>query len=137
MHDPFSGIPFRRFAEDMGERIFPAIEATREEQRRSRIESRAAADATQPHIPSIPHILPLTRWASQNDTLRSTFVVENSKTRKKARLSWYHPDDSMVPRGWWQGGLLADMKYYNPFNILSSSTSSSSSEQTVAAATAQ
>ena len=23
----------------------------------------------------------------------------------------------MVPRGWWKGGLLADMKYYNPFGM--------------------
>ena len=26
-----------------------------------------------------------------------------------------------VPRGWWKGGLLADLKYYNPFNLASSS----------------
>lgn len=31
----------------------------------------------------------------------------------------YHPDDTMVPRDWWSGGLLADLKYYSPFGLMS------------------
>ena len=95
----------------------PSIEAAREEQRRAKIEGRLALESTQPLVPHVPHVLPFTRWAAQSQQLRSTFVAEDPSKRKKARLSWYHPDDTMVPRGWWEGGLLADLKYYNPFNL--------------------
>ena len=27
--------------------------------------------------------------------MQATFVVDESKPRKKARLSWYHPDDTV------------------------------------------
>lgn len=33
--------------------------------------------------------------AAQNKTFQSTFVAEEPKERKKARLSWYHPDDTV------------------------------------------
>ena len=53
--------------------------------------------------------------AANNASIRDTFVAEDPKIRKKARLSWYHPDDTMVPRDWFKGGLLEDLKYYSPF----------------------
>ena len=37
----------------------------------------------------------LARRAAQNKAMQATFVVDDSKPRKKARLSWYHPDDTV------------------------------------------
>jgi hypothetical protein len=51
--------------------------------------------------------------AASSTSFRSTFIADPPKERKKARLSWYHPDDTMVPRDWWSQGLLADIKYYS------------------------
>ena len=38
---------------------------------------------------------PLTRRATQQKAFQSTFIAEEPKQRKKARLSWYHPDDTV------------------------------------------
>lgn len=59
--------------------------------------------------------LVVTRRAASSASIRDTLIAEDPKTRKKARMSWYHPDDTMVPRDWFKGGLLADLKYYSPF----------------------
>ena len=53
--------------------------------------------------------------AAASREFQETLIAEDPKDRKKARLSWYHPDDTMVPRGWFKGGLLEDIKYYAPF----------------------
>ena len=37
----------------------------------------------------------LVRRAAKTETFKSTFIAEDPKTRKKARLSWYHPDDTV------------------------------------------
>lgn len=115
--DPFDGLPFREFAEKLGAAIVPIVEAAREEQRRNNRLDAHASDVPMP--PEVPHFLPFTRWAAKSETIRSTFVTDDSNPskRKKARLSWYHPDDTMVPRDWLSGGLLADIKYYNPFGL--------------------
>lgn len=118
--DPFEGLPFRWLAERLGEAVLPAIQAARQEQLRAEREGRTGSSTTAQHqteTPFIPHILPFTRWAANSESFRSTFVVDDPKLRKKARLSWYHPDDTMVPRDWFKGGLLADIKYYMPFGI--------------------
>lgn len=65
-------------------------------------------------VPEVPSVFPLTRWAANSQRVRATLVHDPAQ-QKKARLSWYHPDDTMVPRDWLKGGLLADLKYYNPF----------------------
>lgn len=96
MYDPFEGMPFRNFAEKMGENVLPAMQAAREDQRRSKVNGRRAAENAEIVVPSVPHVLPFTRWAANSETIRNTFVVDNPATRKKARLSWYHPDDTMV-----------------------------------------
>lgn len=117
IHDPFEGLPFRWLAERLGEAVMPALRAARDEQRQVARETRIAAEVAEPMVPHVPHILPITRWASQSETLRSTFIADEPSKRKKARLSWYHPDDTMVPRDWFTGGLLADLKYYAPFGL--------------------
>ncbi|KAL4436814.1 hypothetical protein ABPG75_003953 [Micractinium tetrahymenae] len=113
--DPFEGLPFRGFAERLGATVLPSIEAAREAERHAKLSARKAAEEAEVVMPPVPHVLPFTRWAAQSTQFRSTFIAEPPKERKKARLSWYHPDDTMVPRDWWSGGLLADLKYYSPF----------------------
>ncbi|EIE23950.1 hypothetical protein COCSUDRAFT_41290 [Coccomyxa subellipsoidea C-169] len=115
--DPFDGLPLRAWAEKLGERVMPAYELIKEEQEAAKKAARAMGkQVTEMHVPNIPHVLPLTRWAAQSKAMQSTFVVDESKNRKKARLSWYHPDDTMVPRDWFRGGLLKDLAYYRPFS---------------------
>ena len=65
-------------------------------------------------MPAVPAVLPFTHWAANSDRVRAT-LVDDKATRPKARLSWYHPDDTMVPRDWFRSGLLEDLKYYRPF----------------------
>ncbi|KAL6776317.1 hypothetical protein ACKKBG_A20650 [Auxenochlorella protothecoides x Auxenochlorella symbiontica] len=114
VRDPFEGVPFRGLADKLGEMMMPSVEAMREQQRMSATQLRLAAEAAEVMVPAVPHLLPITRWAANNERIRATFV-DDKATRKKARLSWYHPDDTMVPRGWFTQGLLADLKYYTPF----------------------
>ena len=35
------------------------------------------------------------RRAANSKVIQSTFVAEEGKDKKKARLSWYHPDDTV------------------------------------------
>ena len=35
--------------------------------------------------------------AQQTERFKSTFIADDPKSRKKARLSWYHPDDTVCP----------------------------------------
>lgn len=35
--------------------------------------------------------------AAQSKMIQNTFVAAGGKERKKARLSWYHPDDTVSP----------------------------------------
>lgn len=86
----------------------------REQQREAAAQAKCAAEGAELVVLQVPHVLPFTRWAANNSRIRSTFVDDKS-TRQKARLSWYHPDDAMVPRDWFKGGLLEDLRYYRPF----------------------
>ena len=124
LHDPFEGVPLRAWAEKLGERVMPAYEAVKAEEARRKAELLASggpssaallASAAAPAL-SVPSVFPLTRWAASSPAVRSTLVApEDPKERPKARLSWYHPDDTMVPRDWFRGGLLKDFEYYRPF----------------------
>lgn len=121
LHDPFQGLPLHGLAEYLGDRVMPALEAAKKEQKHLKQEAAMYHEVVTPYIPPL---LPITRWASQDAKFRSTLVVDDARP-KKARLSWYHPDDTMVPRDWFSGGLLEDLKYYSPFGLFSSSSSSS------------
>ena len=35
---------------------------------------------------------------AQSKAMQATFVMDEAKPRKKARLSWYHPDDTVRTR---------------------------------------
>jgi len=118
--DPFHGLPLYQLAEYLGERVMPALEAVKEEQLKQKREAQLAGEQqVGVTIPYIPPLLPVTRWASQDAQFRSTLVVDDGE-QKKARLSWYHPDDTMVPRDWFSKGLVEDLKYYSPFGLFSS-----------------
>jgi hypothetical protein len=103
LHDPFEGVPLRAWAERLGERVMPAYEAVKAEEARRKAEMLANGGSGQAPLAasplSVPSVFPLTRWAASSPAVRSTLVAaENPKERPKARLSWYHPDDTMVPR---------------------------------------
>jgi hypothetical protein len=79
--------------------MMPAMEAIKAEQQRSSREGRLSAAAAIPVTPTVPHFLPFTRWAAGSESFKSTFIAEEPKLRKKARLSWYHPDDTVRAGG--------------------------------------
>ena len=109
--------PLHALAEYLGDRVMPALEAAKEEQKKMKREAKLAGrEVPLPELPYIPPLLPVTRWASNDPQFRSTLVVEEG-AQKKARLSWYHPDDTMVPREWFSRGLLDDLRYFNPFGL--------------------
>jgi hypothetical protein len=60
------GMPFRAFAERMGEKIMPSLKAAREAEREAKLASfrRRAYPQEAPEvvIPPVPHVLPFTRW---------------------------------------------------------------------------
>lgn len=118
-HDPFEGLPLYRLAEYLGDRVMPALEAAKKEQMNQQRQARLRGELAEVVTPYIPPLLPVTRWASQDEQFRSTLVVDDA-SQKKARLSWYHPDDTMVPRDWFSKGLLEDLKYYSPFGLFAS-----------------
>jgi hypothetical protein len=115
------GLPLQSLAEYLGEKAMPALDAVREEQQRHIRDAKVSRRHIEPSVPYIPPMLPVTRWASKDAQFRATLVVDDDASRK-ARLSWYHPDDTMVPRDWFSRGLLEDMKYYNPFGWFSVDT---------------
>ena len=116
--DPFAGLPLHALAEYLGDRIMPALEAVKEEQKKQMRDAKHMGREVDVTIPYIPPLLPVTRWASTDEHFRSTLVVDEG-ARQKARLSWYHPDDTMVPRDWFTRGLLEDLRYFNPFGLSS------------------
>lgn len=110
--DPFEGLPLRALADRLGAAFQPLVEASNKEtasRRRLKPE-----DVPVFNVP-VPSLLPVTRWASNNEALRQTLIVPDDPAERRTRLSWYHPDDGMVPRGWFRDGLMADMAFFAPF----------------------
>lgn len=64
--------------------------------------------------PHVPEFLPVTSWIRNSASLRESFVCDKN-TRYKPRMSWYNPNDGMIPSDWWTQGFLADLAYYKPF----------------------
>lgn len=61
--DPFEGLPLRAWAERLGERVMPAYELIKEEQRAAKMAAKAMKQTvTEIKVPEIPHVLPFTRW---------------------------------------------------------------------------
>ena len=62
--DPFEGLPLRAWAEKLGERVMPAYELIKEEQAGAKLAAKALGKTVDAElsVPSIPHVLPFTRW---------------------------------------------------------------------------
>jgi hypothetical protein len=102
--------PFKKFASRMGEGLLdPLLDAIKDSELSNKYSKQAKT--TEVYVPEIPHLLPVARWARDNAVLRDV-LVHDETVEVKPRLSWYHPDDRMVPRGWFQEGLAADFAYY-------------------------
>lgn len=111
--DPLEGMPLVWLAEYLADRMMPVLgNITASEKARKRRERNKPVAVLEP--PPIPHFLPFTAWAARSAGVRSTLIADESP-RQRARLSWYHPDDTMVPRNWFRGGLMQDLMYYRPF----------------------
>lgn len=121
--DPFAELPLRNLAERLGEHFQPVAKAIQEEHERGRGAARKqfAAQAAGPDDIRIPSLLPITKWydilcvcgflvwvfcpfftrsqcrTAENATIRNTLIADDPKTRKRARLSWYHPEDTVRP----------------------------------------
>lgn len=113
--DPFADLPLRALAERLGEHFQPVAKAIQEEHERGRGDARKqfAAQAVGPDELRIPSVLPITKWyecpfpckhasilstphrTAENPAIRNTLIADDPKTRKRARLSWYHPEDTV------------------------------------------
>ena len=102
-------MPLRGVADKIGGAFGPLADAIAESQKNR---ATASAKPEEVYVPSIPHLLPVTRVARDNEWLRSVLIVDETK-RVKPRLSWYDPyDSSWAPSGWFKDGVVADMEYY-------------------------
>jgi hypothetical protein len=65
------------------------------------------------YVPKVPVLCPLSKLVRDNDIVREVLVFNQEKDGDiKPRMSWYHPDDTMIPRGWFKEGIMADFQYY-------------------------
>jgi hypothetical protein len=103
-------MPLGGVATRIGEAFGPALDAIAEQSQRS--EPADGKKTSELFVPTIPHALPVARWARDNEFIRSVLVIDEKK-RVKPRLSWYDPyDTTWVPSGWFAEGVMADMNYY-------------------------
>ena len=119
--DPFEGVPFRGLAEYLGGSYMQAMEASKEhskgnnQQMQTNKSSSSSSDAQVPEgLPAVATLLPFTSAFAKTKAFKSTFVVDDDKSKRRTRLSWYNPNDGMVPRNWFRDGLVADLHWYKP-----------------------
>mmetsp|Transcript_11936 Transcript_11936/g.16178 ORF Transcript_11936/g.16178 Transcript_11936/m.16178 type:complete len:186 (+) Transcript_11936:109-666(+) len=107
------GDSLQNLADQIGELAAPLLAAIKEDQR-NKAQGPLLAKVESPpmYVPEVPHLLPISRWCRENETLKDILVAPEAESLPKARLSWYHPDDTMVPRDWFKEGLLDDFEYY-------------------------
>ena len=75
--------------------------------------ARGGTPATELYVPDIPVFLCAARMARDSAYVRSVLVHDERKPRMKPRLSWYDATDaSWAPRGWFEDGIKADLRYY-------------------------
>merc|ERR1712144_98289 len=120
--DPFEGVPFRGLAEYLGGSYMQAMEASKEhskgnkQQMQTNKSSSSSSDGQVPEgLPAVATLLPFTSAFAKTKAFKSTFVVDDDKSKRRTRLSWYNPNDGMVPRNWFRDGLVADLHWYKPF----------------------
>ena len=66
IRDLFEGLPLQAWAEKLGERVMPAYELIKEEQAAAKRAAKAMGKKVEQElaVPSIPHLLPFTRWCA-------------------------------------------------------------------------
>jgi len=104
-------MPLGTCAKAIGEAFAPLVdEMAKSERARG---AAAATEATEVYVPDIPAFLCAARMARDSEYVRSVLVHDERKPRMKPRLSWYDATDaSWVPRGWYEDGIKADLRYY-------------------------
>lgn len=118
--DPFEDIPFRGLAEYLGGSYLDAMEQTKEDKKtkgnsHGNHNNKPMQRSEDIQAMPVPRFLPFTSCFAKTDAFKSTFVVDDDKSKRRTRLSWYNPQDGMVPTNWLKDGLLADLKWYKPF----------------------
>ena len=63
------------------------------------------------YIPQVPFFCPLTKKIRDNDYVREVLIHDENK-QIKPRLTWYDPNDEMIPTDWFMDGIYADLDYY-------------------------
>ena len=102
-------MPLGTRARAIGEAFAPLVDAIAKSERARG----AAATPTEVYVPDIPAFLCAARMARDSPYVRSVLVHDERKPRMKPRLSWYDATDaSWVPRGWYEDGIKADLRYY-------------------------
>jgi len=105
VNPPFQGV---------GGRIADAVDPIiKELSKEKRIETKLKSKDIPLFVPPVPHFLPVARMVRDSETWREILVYDDEKHGNiKPRLSWYHPEDTIIPRGWFKDGLVADWNYY-------------------------
>lgn len=70
--------------------------------------SKSSEDLNKPYI---PFFCPLTKKIRDNEKIRDMLIYDGSN-QIQPRLSWYSPNDEMIPSDWFEEGIKADLNYY-------------------------
>lgn len=63
------------------------------------------------YIPQVPFFCPLTKQLRDNEYVREVLIYDENK-KVKPRLTWYEPNDKMIPTDWFVDGIYSDLDYY-------------------------
>ena len=63
------------------------------------------------NIPYVPFFCPITKKIRDDETVRD-ILIYNHSNQIKPKLSWYNPNDEMIPTNWFEEGIKADFNYY-------------------------
>ena len=108
---PSEEMPLGDAARAIGEALAPMATAAGGARGGTRASARDAGDEL--YVPDIPVFLCAARMARDSAYVRSVLVHDERKPRMKPRLSWYDATDaSWAPRGWFEDGIKADLRYY-------------------------
>lgn len=101
--------PFQKAAGRLSDAVNPIIAQLSKEKKD---ESKLKSKDVPLFVPAIPHLLPVARWVRDNETWRQILIHDDETPPPVPRLSWYHPEDTFIPRGWFKDGLVGDWNYY-------------------------
>lgn len=63
------------------------------------------------YIPQVPFFCPVTKKLRDNELVREILIYDKSKPIKP-RLTWYDPNDNIIPNNWFVDGICSDLDYY-------------------------